>query len=302
MKKIQKRGTLEINMMEATPVVFKDRLYRMEYIHEGYHGNLTGKTHYRCVEVETGIILPPFGHGYGMGNLFVWNDRAYLTCVGNECLPDSKGNDTFYIMDSDDLIHWSAARPILHDPRWNGFNTSICRADDRFLMVFELEKPDELVGVPYTMFFAESRDLEHWSVIDGACFGRDFYTGAPMLRYHDGYAYFFYLHQMGTEFRFETWVVRSRDLKHWEYAPGNPVLTPGPEDQVCAPGVEFAPKIQGMRLTYAHNINNSDIDMCEWKGKVYITYSWGNQFFNDNLAYAEFDGTEKELCESFWQK
>ena len=57
---------------------------------------------------------------------------------------------------------------------------------------------------------------------------------------------------------------------------------------------------QSKCMCNANNINNSDIDMCEWKDKLYITYSWGNQFYKDNMAYAEFDGTEREFCESFW--
>ena len=297
MKKLKKCGTLEVNMMEATPFVFKGKFYRMEYIHAHYHGNRTGASYFRCIEVETGITLPPFGMGYGMGNMFIYNDRAYLTCVKGGCepAPELQKNDTFYLMESDDLLHWSEPRPILHDPSWNGFNTSICRTDDKFVMVFEL-----MTEVPFTMFFAESTDLEHWNIIDGACFGRDFYTGGPMLRWHGGYYYLFYLHKFDGEFRFETWVVRSRDLRNWEYAPGNPVLTSGPEDHVCAPGVKFSHYIMGTRLTYANNINNSDIDMCEWKDKLYITYSWGNQFYKDNMAYAEFDGPEREFCESFW--
>jgi len=43
------------------------------------------------------------------------------------------------------------------------------------------------------------------------------------------------------------------------------------------------------------------MDMCEWQGKLYITYSWGNQYYKDNLAWAEFGGSEREFCESFWQ-
>ena len=300
-KRLKKKGTLDLNMMEASPAVFRNRLYRLEYVHDFYHGNLSGEPYFRCVEVETGVITPPFGHGFAFGSLFVMNDRAYMTCVRSPVGTETWSSDTIYLLTSDDLIHWSEPAAILHDPRWCAFNTSICQADDRYLMVFELNKPEELVGVPFTMFFAESTDLVHWRVIDGACFGKEFYTGAPLLRYHGGFAYFFYLHRDDTREIWETWVVRSRDLKQWDFAPGNPVLTPDAADKVCASGVKFRPEVFKERIAEGCDINNSDIDMCEWRGKLYITYSWGNQYYKDNLAWAEFDGTEREFCESFWK-
>ena len=48
------------------------------------------------------------------------------------------------------------------------------------------------------------------------------------------------------------------------------------------------------------NINNSDVDMCDWKGKTYINYIVGNQLGAAHLADAIYDGTMAELLESFF--
>ena len=39
---IKKLGTLDLLMVETTPVVFKDRLYRFEYLRDNYPANKTG--------------------------------------------------------------------------------------------------------------------------------------------------------------------------------------------------------------------------------------------------------------------
>jgi hypothetical protein len=39
---IRKLGTLNLDLVEATPVVFRDRLYRFEYVRPGYVANSTG--------------------------------------------------------------------------------------------------------------------------------------------------------------------------------------------------------------------------------------------------------------------
>ena len=41
--------------------------------------------------------------------------------------------------------------------------------------------------------------------------------------------------------------------------------------------------------------------MCEWKGDLVISYSWGNQRGKEFLALAKVrNATEREFCESFF--
>jgi hypothetical protein len=73
--------------------------------------------------------------------------------------------------------------------------------------------------------------------------------------------------------------VRSKDLAHWESSPRNPVLDPeGPEQ-----------------------INASDIDLVECRGKVRAYYGTGNQKGEGGITWADFDGTLKEFFEYYYQ-
>ena len=292
---IRKLGTVDCDIVEANPIVWQGRLLRFEYIRErnaekGYYANTSGTSYFRFVDQETGEILPAFGHGLHMGNAFVWEDKVYVTAVENW------GKSRFYQLESSDLINWSTPKLILENPQWRGYNTSLCRAGDRFILAFELGAPEELVNVPFTMFFAESTDLQNYRWIPDAVFGREIYTGAPMLRYFDGFYYFFYLDGSYEE-GFQTFVARSTDLKNWEWSRKNPVLTYGEEDRELLG--EFTPSLKE-RIAKAENINASDMDMCEYKGKLELVYSWGNQRGMEVLSRAQADMTEKDFCEYFF--
>ena len=57
---IRKLGTLDLDMVEATPVVFRDRLYRFEYVRKDHHANTTGDSYFRLIDVATGEATPAF--------------------------------------------------------------------------------------------------------------------------------------------------------------------------------------------------------------------------------------------------
>jgi hypothetical protein len=106
----------------------------------------------------------------------------------------------------------------------------------------------------------------------------------------DGWYYDFYLEAHDG---YEARVVRSRDLVHWDASPLNPVLKASAEDKQIA-----NPKLtaeERERIAKADNINNSDIDFCQYKGKLVINYSWGNQQGKEFLAQAEYDGTAEQF-------
>ena len=298
---IKKLGTVDYFIVEANPVVWNNQLLRLEYIrwmneNKRYPDNESGTSYFRFVEHETGrVVSEPFGKGLHMGNAFVWEgtpQRMVVTCV------EDWGRPRFLQLESEDLVHWSEPRVILENESWAGYNTSVCRAGDRFVMMFELGKPLELVGHPFTMFFAESRNLKTWNVIPGASLFKDIYTGAPMLRWFNGVFYAFYLNG-SYENGFETYVARSSDLKHWESAPRNPVLTYDEGDRMIHPMSKLKPQHLELAKT-AQNINVSDLDFCEYNGKLHMVYSWGNQRGIEFLALAEAECTERQFCESFF--
>jgi hypothetical protein len=97
---------------------------------------------------------------------------------------------------------------------------------------------------------------------------------------------------------FQTFVARSTDLKNWVWSEKNPVLTYDEEDRMTA--VPFNPEF-ARHIAEAENINASDMDMCDYRGKLEIVYSWGCQRGIEFLARAESDLTEKEFCEYFFK-
>ena len=295
---VKKLGTYDLFIVEASPVVFKGRVWIMEYIRwmrpdKRYRGNETGDSYFRFRDAaDLKTVTPPFAKGLHLGSAFAEGDRVVVTAV------EGWGKGRFYQTESTDLVHWTEPRVILGDSRWVGYNTTVCKADGRYVMAFELAEPKELVGQrKFTMCFAESKDLREWKMIEGAVMGREFYTGGPLLRYFDGWFYFFHLGG-SYEKGFNTRVRRSRDLRHWDLSPAYAIAY-GPEDRLLHPKGEFSAEERAY-IAGAVDINASDLDMCEWNGKLFMFYSWGDQRGQEFSALAEANCTEREFCESFF--
>lgn len=297
----KKLGTLDQFIVEANPIVFKGKPWLMQYIRyfgpgdRKYPGNTLGKSYFRFLSMEDyKTVSAPFGIGLHMGNAFVKDDRIIVTAV------EDWGKSKFYQMESEDMVHWTEPRVILEGEGWAGYNTSMCEADGRYILTFELGKPKEMVNVPFTMFFAESTDLKNWKLIPDASFGRDHYTGAPLVRYFNGWFYFIYLNACPEE-SYRTNIARSRDLKNWEYSKKNPILDFGPEDKIIFPKAQLT-DAQKETIAKSKDVNASDLDFCFYNGKLLCSYSWGDQHGHEFLALAEADMTEQQLCESAFQK
>jgi hypothetical protein len=93
-------------------------------------------------------------------------------------------------------------------------------------------------------------------------------------------------------------MVRSKDLKHWESSRLNPVIAFSDEDKRIANSNLTADQRQA--IAHAKNINNSDVDLCEFKGKTIIFYSWGNQQGKEFLAEAVYEGTLASFLRSYF--
>lgn len=250
------------DVCEASPIVLNDRLLLMECIRPGSGGSR--KDYYILIkDVETGREMARLAAGYGLASAWVHDDEVYVYASRWQ---GGTWNDVT-LFRSGDLRRWRRRRVIKQDPPEHIFNTSVCEeADGKFVMAYETDDP---AYVPFTVKFAQSRDLLRWQKIPGAICGPDRYTACPCLRYFDGRYYMLYLEHMKPQWRFETYMVRSRDLVNWEPSPRNPILAPG-EDE---------------------DINTSDPDIAEYRGRVYLYYSIGDQRTYSKLKRAVFDGT-----------
>lgn len=293
--RIHKLGTIECDLVETTPVVFGNCLYRFEYVRSKYYlKNTTGDTYFRFVDHETGEFSQSFAVGYHFGNVMVDNisGKEQLVVTGTN-VGDGEKIDIFTSTDMSNWETWNA----LTLPGYGLFNTSMCKAGDQYVLMFEVGKPPEIAGVRFTARFATSHDLHTWELTPPECtYAKDRYTAPHALRFLDGYYYNFYLEAVPDGW--EQYVVRSKDLVEWEQSPHNPVLRASDEDRIIYSDSLTCEERE--RILNAKDNNNSDIDFCEFNGKLIINYSWGNQHGVEHLAEAYYDGTEDEFLRSWF--
>lgn len=288
---INKLGTIDIDLVETTPVVFNNRLYRFEYVRQRYKPNTTGDSYFRFVDVADGTFTPAFGHSFHLGSAFEYAGKMYVFAVAEW------GGQAIYMFSSDDLENWTPPKIILSDERWTAYNTSVCRGDGKFIMTFELGKPLDEVGVPFTVFFAESDNMTDWKRCpDVIPFTQERYSACPTIRFFDGCYYMTYL-EGDYDKGYVQHIVSSKDLKSWEQSPFNPFLDFDEQDKKIN-NPDFTPE-QLEEIKKARNINASDVDFCEFNGETYLYYSWGNQKGLEFLAEARSPMPLKEFLKKW---
>lgn len=289
---IRKLGTIECGLVEATPLVFKERLYRFEYVRQDYPGNSTGSPYFRLIDVAAGKATPAFAKGYHLGCAHAEGDFMYTFGV------KKWGQSEIAMFKSSDLVTWEKHEAISL-PGWQLFNSSVCKAGERYVMAIEVGAPPEVAGTPFTMRFAESKDLATWKLLPEECvFSKDRYTACGTIRHVGDYFYMIYLEAKPGP-PYQSYIVRSKDLMSWETSRFNPVLAASADDKNIANPQLTAE--QRDLIAKAVNINNSDVDLCEFAGKTHITYSWGNQQGTEFLALAVYEGRLADLLEGFFR-
>ncbi len=299
---IQKHGTIRYGTVETTPIVFRNRLYRFEYIRPAYSEMLRAKnpmnphpwSFFRFLDVETGEPLPPFGKDHHLGCAYTEQGRMVAFGVDR-----TWGGDTLHFFSSEDLRTWEQL-PALHLPGWKIFNSGICRWQGRYLLLMEISEPAEEAGVPFTFRFAVSEDLKNWQLTPRECvFQKDRYAGGPAIyTIGDGWVYILYL-EAGPGRTYTNCIARSRDLMQWEKSPLNPVLMYDPEEdkRIADPTL---PEGERQRIREARDVNNSDLELCEYQGKTVMYYSWGDQQGTEFLAEAVYDGSMKAFLQGWF--
>ena len=295
---IRKLGTVDCDLVETNPIVFKGEVYRLESISPTYWGNQTKQPYLRFVHPESGWRSEPFARGHYMGTAFVEGDTVYVTAV------PQPGGERIVVFVSRDIQRWENWE-VLNLPGWGIYNTSVCRVEDKYVLMFEINKPQDQCGVWFTARFATSGDMRRWELTPPECvYAKDRYTAPHCLRYCNGYYYNLFLECFSSPgggkypYRYEQHVVRSKDLVNWQLSPHKAVLAASDEDRVVA-NPSLGPELQ-KRIAETVNINNSDIDFCEHDGRLIINYSWGDQQVNMHLAEAIYEGTVSEFLQAWF--
>ncbi|MGI6743995.1 MAG: hypothetical protein ACOX4O_10100 [Eubacteriales bacterium] len=311
---IRKIGAIAPDGMEQTPVIFKGAAYSVE---SAFANEYCPVQHLHVRNIETGELSPPFGANYYFASAFVEGDTLYafatsqrddrpMTMYQSEdsaSWHDPRGGHTVRMFTTTDLINWEE-RDIIHCPDRRLWNTSVCKGRDGYVMAIEVSHQEGYdipqIGVPFTIFFAESKDLYNWKMMPDDCsYTKHRYNACPALRYYDGWYYMVCLEALPCV-RYAPYIYRTRNFLDWEVGFHNPMMMWGDEDRIPKPGVEFSEKDLDT-LQNGLNINCSDLDFFEYKGKTHIFYANGNQMTYSFLCEAVYDGTEKDFVESFFR-
>lgn len=59
---------------------------------------------------------------------------------------------------------------------------------------------------------------------------------------------------------------------------------------------------QREKIGAAKNINNSDLDFCQWRARLILNYSWGNQQGTEFLAEAIYEGTQDQFLRAWFPR
>ncbi|MCL5097708.1 MAG: hypothetical protein M1608_09305 [Candidatus Omnitrophica bacterium] len=270
-----KMGKLNSPLVEVTPFVFGDRLYRLENwrdrkVWEGLATNDPDQLadEIRIRDMATGQVISVPLRYHSLGTAFVWGNRCYVF-AGNQDKPAYRQQISMTY--SEDLLHWSKPMAILERAENEQFfNVAVCRGSDHFVLLVESSDP---AWPAFTFKYFESDDLEHWKPVPGGLYGRNKYVGGPDLHFEGGYYYTLYLESLGGG-KYETRITRSKDLVHWQDAPdGRPFLTFDPSQLV-----------HPLRSTVIHESNASDPSLCYWHGKTLVYFTGGRSAGGGGLA------------------
>ena len=89
-----------------------------------------------------------------------------------------------------------------------------------------------------------------------------------------------YLELRSPRWFFETYITRSKDLRHWELSAANPVLSPEGLDE---------------------GVNASDPDLIEWNGKTLLYFAVGDQRTWMNIKSVTWPGSLARFLASWYE-
>lgn len=271
LSRFTERRLVRKEMCEVAPFEWKGRLCLVHCERPGSGG--TPKDYYMSLrDAKTGKEIGRCGEGYGLASALVHDGKLYV--FASKWVDGSWRNVTVFY--SSDLKDWKSAQ-VLEGSKEGVYNTSVCKGREGFVMAYETDDP---AYPPFTIKFARSKDLLHWTKLPEATFGTNRYTACPCIRYAGGYYYVLYLEQRTPRWFFETYITRSKDLRNWELSSANPVLTPEDTDE---------------------GINASDPDLIEFDGKTHLYFAVGDQLKWMNIKSVTYPGSLAKFLASFYK-
>lgn len=294
--KLRKLGAVSPNG-EASPFIWKGRWMRLELEDPTRGVDPDYPTRAIIRDRQTGQVLSRFGEGCYYYSFYMEGDVAYV--LGTRSMPESHDGDTILLYESRDLVNWSS-RVLLTHPGWTYCNTALTKGPEGYVILMEAATPKSEVGIPYTFFFAKSRDLVNWEFLGREqSYNPNRYNGGPWMKYHNCWYYVISVTELPGPI-YTNYISRTRDFTTWELGKYNPMLMPDEEDRRISELAFELSREHREEIKTGYLASNSDLDLWEHAGKTLITYNVGNQLGFYYLAEAEYDGPLGELLERYF--
>ena len=305
--KIKKIGALCYGC-EQTPIIYKNKILLCRTIAKNSPDNKENDIYFQFFDTKNRPYSEPFAFGYYFSSAYCENNTVYVfgtsRAEDDDIVNDyTAGGNTVRMFYSTDLKTWKE-KDIIKIPKWRLWNTSVCKADNGYYMAIEVKYKnnfrDPAVGRAFTSFFAYSENLFDWKMLpEENCYTRERYNACPALRFYDGYFYMICLEAFPL-YRYAPYIYRTKDFSEWEIGLHNPVMMWDDNDRLVKKGIVL-PEKQLEILRNRININCSDIDLCEYRGKTHIFYCNGDQLTYSFICEAIYDGSEKEFLQAFFK-
>ena len=301
--KVKRLGAVSPNQ-ESTPFVWNGKLMRLEWINPSNNPDPRLKVTVGTAsgmpagirDCESGDFISDCAGDIDFPSGYLEGDTFYV--IGAV----TKSRDTIRMYESKDLVNWTS-RDLFTNPGWLFCNTGLTKGPDGYRLVVEALYPEEHVGkYPFTLFFVESPDLKEWKFLDYELgYPKDRYTGAPWMKYSEGYYYVI----SGLEIpckRYVNYVYRTKDFHTWEISYYNPILTITEEDRQISPNAhrDLDEKTRE-KIKTGFMASSSDFDMCDYNGKAYMNWLIGNQVGFCYIVEGTYDGTVAEFLKSLFE-
>jgi hypothetical protein len=275
---IERKGTIDLDLVEAHYFEWKGRLLREEWARRHYKDRAHPEMHLQIRDAMTGERITTFAMNHHFGTVFVEGETLYA-------LGSTPSHNAINLFETKDLETWTQ-RNVITSKQFRIMNTSLIKVGDEYVLMFETDRPGY---VSWAARFMTSKDLETWTLLsEEHVYGLHIQAAPHCLRHAGGWYYLFHVRSDSKDGA-KCWtinVVRSRDLKAWKESPFNPVMASHEDDRKLAPRVTFT-EAQKQRIATDPNVNNSDIDVYGYQGRTIISYAWGNQKGIEHLAEAE---------------
>lgn len=311
--KIKKLGAIKLGM-EQTPVMFQGKPVIVESMEAD---TVCNQQYIRARDLTTGVCSAPFGQNYYFASAFAEGDTLYAfatSCFDDKPLTmycsddaaqwhDPRGGHNVRMFKTKDLVNWEE-KDIITCPDRGLWNTSVCKGDGKYVMAIEVRQIEGFdvpqIGVPFTSFFAESLDMEHWTMMPDDCsYTASRYNACPALRYAKGWYYMICLEALPCS-RYAPYIYRTRNFVDWEVGFHNPMMMWSDEDRIPKAGCTFTEKELDI-LQNGLNINCSDVDLFELDGRTHIYYANGDQMTYSFLCEAVCDLPLDDFLEAFFK-